>query len=135
MNENSSSDVQTTTAQAPAQTNSQPADQTKSAVTVFTASHYMQNCFLPAIQMFRGYNNRKTGYSNVDAVQPLYPGLYVLGAIPSLGKTTFAGQMADQIASTGTPVMFYSLEQSAFELYSKEVARKSMSPDTIFTAY
>ena len=124
MSDKSSSDVQTTTAQA--QPSGQPAGQAhpNPFITVHSGGNYMKNHFLQDIQTFRGYNNRKTGYSNVDSVQPLYPGLYVLGAISSLGKTTFAGQMADQIASAGTPVLFFSLEQSALELYSKSISRK-----------
>lgn len=47
-----------------------------------------------------------TGYPWMDAEQPLYPGLYVLGAISSLGKTTFLHQMGDQIAADGTPVLY-----------------------------
>lgn len=103
-----------------------PANQTQqqSNITVYSGGNYIKNHFLQDIQTFRGYINRKTGYSNLDAVQPLYPGLYVLGAISSLGKTTFAGQMADQIASAGTPVLYFSLEQSALELYSKSISRK-----------
>ncbi|MDR1537755.1 MAG: hypothetical protein LBU32_07125 [Clostridiales bacterium] len=31
----------------------------------------------------------------------LYPGLYVIGAISSLGKTTFVHQLADQLAGYG----------------------------------
>ena len=58
----------------------------------------------------------KSGYDNLDAITSLYPGLYVLGAISSLGKTTFAHQMADQIARAGHPVIFFSLEQNTLEL-------------------
>lgn len=124
MSEKSSSDVQSTTTQA--QSDNQPASktQTNPFITVHASANYINNRFLPDIQVFRGYNDRMTGYSNLDAVQALYPGLYVLGAISSLGKTTFMGQMADQIASTGTPVLFFSLEQSALELYSKSISRK-----------
>ena len=43
---------------------------------------------------FQQYKDRKTGYSNIDAKMRLYLGLYVLGAISSLGKTTFCGQLA-----------------------------------------
>ncbi len=49
----------------------------------------------------------------------LYPGLYVLGAISSLGKTTFCGQMADQLAFVGEHVLYFSLEQTRLELVTK----------------
>lgn len=65
----------------------------------------------------------KSGYLNLDAVTNLYPGLYVIGAISSLGKTTFIHQMADQMAEAGHYVLFFSLEQSTLELASKSLSR------------
>lgn len=56
----------------------------------------------------------------------LYEGLYVMGAVSSLGKTTFALQMADQIAKEGHDVMIFSLEQSADELIAKSISRQTM---------
>lgn len=65
----------------------------------------------------------KTGFANLDNIQQLCPGLYVLGAVPSLGKTTFALQLADNLASAGTTVLFFSLEQGRFEILSKSISR------------
>lgn len=66
----------------------------------------------------------KTGFSGLDAeIGGLYAGLYVVGAISSLGKTTFCHQMADQIAAAGHDVLFFSLEQSRLEMVSKSLAR------------
>ena len=74
---------------------------------------------------FAAHKNRKTGFSNIDAFQrSLYPGLYVLGAISSLGKTTFVHQMVEQMAIAGEHVLYFSLEQSEFELFSKSIARR-----------
>ena len=67
--------------------------------------------------------SRKTGFENLDRITNLYPGLYVLGAISSLGKTTFACQLADQLSEAGEHVLFFSLEQSRFELVTKGLAR------------
>lgn len=66
----------------------------------------------------------------------LYPGLHVLGAASSLGKTTFILQLADQIAQGGTPsnglehkyysgrdVLFFTLEMSRTQLISKSISR------------
>lgn len=65
-----------------------------------------------------------TGYSNLDAeIGSLYPGLYVVGAVASLGKTTFCLQLADQLAESGKPVIIFSLEQSKLELITKSFAR------------
>ena len=72
---------------------------------------------------FAGNAQLKTGFSCLDQAQPLYPGLYVLGAISSLGKTSFIYQMADNIAASGTPVMYFSTEQSRLELFTKSLSR------------
>lgn len=78
----------------------------------------------------------KTGYPTLDNALGdrgypggLYPGLYFIGAISSLGKTTFSLQMADQIAATGQDVLIFSLEMSAVELMAKSISRL-----TYFTA-
>lgn len=72
----------------------------------------------------------KTGFDNLDAkAGGLYAGLYVLAAISSLGKTSFALQMADQIAEAGNDVLFFSLEQSRLELVSKSIARRTAQKD------
>ena len=75
------------------------------------------------LSRFQLYKDRKTGYENIDAKMSLYPGLYVLGAISSLGKTTFCGQMADQLAALGEHVLYFSLEQTRLELVCKGLSR------------
>lgn len=58
----------------------------------------------------------------------LYEGLYCVGAITSLGKTTLALQIADQIASrTDRRVLIFSLEMSEAELISKSISRLTLS--------
>lgn len=66
-----------------------------------------------------------TGFKKLDEVLDggLYPGLYIMGAISSLGKTTFMLQIADQIAASGTDVLYFSLEMSGPELVSKSISR------------
>ena len=75
------------------------------------------------LSRFRIFANRKTGFSNIDSHVSFYPGLYVLGAISSLGKTTFIHQMADQLVKAGEHVLFFSLEQTCLELVTKGVSR------------
>lgn len=71
-----------------------------------------------------------TGFPNLDEKSGgLYSGLYVLAAISSLGKTSLALQMADQIAAMGHDVLFFSLEQSKLEMVSKSVARYTFVKD------
>jgi len=70
-------------------------------------------------------NDVKTGFPFLDReIKGLYPGLYCLTGIPSLGKTTFATQIATQIA-TNHDVLFFSIEQGALEIVSKNLARQA----------
>ena len=66
-----------------------------------------------------------TGFSELDKELDggLYPGLYILGAISSLGKTTLLLQLADQIAAAGYDILYFSLEMAASELISKTISR------------
>ncbi len=53
----------------------------------------------------------------------MFPGLYVVGGISSLGKTAFTLQLADNIAQRGNDVIFFSLEMSKLELISRSISR------------
>lgn len=66
-----------------------------------------------------------TGFAQLDDVLGggLMPGVAVLGAVSSLGKTTLALQVADHMAADGVPVLFVTVEQSARELVAKSVCR------------
>lgn len=66
-----------------------------------------------------------TGFARLDGKLNggLHAGVYVLGAVPSLGKTSLAWQIADNIAAGGREVLFYSLEMSRLEMVSKAVSR------------
>lgn len=66
-----------------------------------------------------------TGFGNLDRVLDggLYEGLYIIGAISSLGKTTYILQMVDQIAQRGQDVLFFSLEMARTELMAKSISR------------
>jgi replicative DNA helicase len=77
----------------------------------------MNNANAPAI---------KTGFPKFD--EALGGGLragrlYGIGAITSLGKTTFALQIADNMARAGQDVLIFSLEMSRYELMGKSVSR------------
>lgn len=89
------------------------------------SEYFTSGAYTADTQDFTRWSTRRTGYSNLDNVQAMYPGLYVLGAISSLGKTTFAHQLADQLAAMGEAVLYFSLEQSRFELVSKSLSRTS----------
>ena len=69
-----------------------------------------------------------TGFKILDTLLDggLFEGLYVVGAISSLGKTTFVQQMADQIAQSGQDVLYISLEMARYELMAKSISRHTM---------
>ena len=82
------------------------------------------------IKAFIAASDVKTGFYQFDRLAGgLYPGLYVIGAISSLGKTTFVQQLADNVAAAGKPVLFFSLEMSMLELASKSISRKTAQLD------
>lgn len=66
-----------------------------------------------------------TGFKRLDAALGggLPVGLTIIGAVSSMGKTSFAVQLADQVALSGTPVLFVTCEQSARELTAKSLTR------------
>ena len=87
-------------------------------------STYLEATFTKDIERFLGFKDRKTGFENLDRqCGGLYPGLYVIGAISSLGKTTFIHQMGDQLAAAGDHVLFFSLEQNRLEMVTKSLSR------------
>lgn len=86
-------------------------------------SDYLDTRFGGEIAEFQKYKNRKTGYPNVDAVQSLYAGFMLIGGGNGSGKTTYCFQEACQIAATGVPVLYFSMEQSVLELTSKALSR------------
>ena len=53
-----------------------------------------------------------TGFDKLDKLLNggLTPDLYVLGAVSSLGKSTFLLQIAENISAGGVPVLYFSLE-------------------------
>ncbi len=72
-----------------------------------------------------------TGFGGLDSLLDggLYPGLYFVGAVSSLGKTTFCLQIADQIAQGGNDVIIFSLEMAREELIAKSLSRLTLIED------
>lgn len=66
-----------------------------------------------------------TGFSAFDRLLDggLHEGLVILGALSSIGKTTFVLQIADYIAQHGQDVLVFALEMSRNELISKSLSR------------
>ena len=69
----------------------------------------------------------QTGFPELDDALDggLYTGLYIFGGATSLGKTTFLVQLADNLAKSGTDVLFFSLAQSKKDLMSKSISRET----------
>lgn len=91
---------------------------------------YMSNgVFDKDIEYFRKYRGRKIGYSNLDKYVTLYPGLAALGGASSLGKTTFAVNLADRLLKKGETILYFSLEQLPIEITTKSLARMLIEKD------
>ena len=76
------------------------------------------------IDSLKKYANRLTGFKNIDDQQFFSPGLYVIGATPAAGKTTFCWQLLEQIAERGEDCIYCSYEMSDLELFTKTAARR-----------
>lgn len=70
-----------------------------------------------------------TGFPKLDNALDggLYEGLYFVGAISSLGKTTLCLQLMDQIAKNGNDVIIFSLEMARTELMAKSISRITLT--------
>ena len=91
---------------------------------------YLTRIMAGELEKFKQGAKRKTGFANLDEkAGGVYPGLYAVGAISSLGKTTLIHQMADQMAAQGEEVLFFSLEQSRLEMVSKSLSRLTAKKD------
>lgn len=95
-----------------------------------TVAHSLKS-FLQDIEKYKNASFFPTGFSNVDDLLDggLYAGLYIVGAISSLGKTTFCLQIADHIAKNGHDVIIFSLEMARNELIAKSLSRLSFIGD------
>lgn len=90
--------------------------------------------YLSYIQDDKQVKKARTGFNKLDNLLNggLPNGLITLGAIPSLGKTTFALQVADNMASMeNTKVLFFSLEMTRFDIISKSLSRLSYLTDEL----
>lgn len=77
------------------------------------------------LERFRNTSSKETGFTKLDQeTGGLYSGLYIVGAVSSLGKTTFIHQMADQMAERGETILYFSMEQSRAEMVSKSISRQ-----------
>lgn len=92
---------------------------------------YALKGFLERVEENRKQPFYSTGFTDLDRALDggLYPGLYIVGAISSLGKTTFCLQVADNAAQNGNDVLIFSLEMSRDEMMSKSISRETVLED------
>lgn len=87
-------------------------------------ANYLQNGFRNDLTVFQTHSKCSTGFEYLDSQSGgLYSGFYVVGAISSLGKTTFVHQIADNLAEAGKHILYFSLEQTRLELVTKSLSR------------
>ncbi len=84
--------------------------------------------FLTSIDESAFEKTISTGFDALDRELDggLHEGLYVVGAISSLGKTTLMTQIADQVAQNNIDVLIFSLEMSRMEIMAKSVSRQTL---------
>lgn len=83
--------------------------------------------FLEAIKDENLVKPIPTGFKLLDETLNggIKQGLYAIGAISSLGKTTLVHQIADNLAKDGHDVLFFSLEMDKSQMLSKSLSRLS----------
>ena len=66
-----------------------------------------------------------TGFTAFDSLLDggIGYGLYLIGALPSVGKTTLALQLVDGMAKQGHHVLYYTLDNTRKELMGKSLSR------------
>ena len=96
----------------------------RSGINMSSVAEYIRTGFFADIERTSRYSSRSTGFENLDGVQIFLPGLYVIGAKPGAGKTTFVWQMLNQLADNGEFCVYASYEMSRFELVAKTIARE-----------
>lgn len=92
-----------------------------------STDNYVQD-FLNGIADSVNTPSISTGFPILDKCLDggFYEGLYIVGAISSLGKTTLVSQIADQVASRGHDVLIFSLEMARSEIMAKSISRHTV---------
>lgn len=116
------------TAVANAENIEQEAQQARREAYLRTAAAYKLEGFINGIADSVNTPYIPTGFGKLDDVLDggLYEGLYIIGAVSSLGKTTLVMQIADQIAQEGTDIVIFSLEMASSEIMAKSISRHTL---------
>lgn len=94
----------------------------------------MDNCISDMLITIEENANRpriSTGIQKLDIALEggLLPGLHLVAAMSSLGKTTLVLQMVANMAHQGHDVIFFSLEMSRLDLFAKNISRHRFELD------
>jgi replicative DNA helicase len=84
--------------------------------------------FKKSLEYFKKENKgTETGFTELDKFLDggFHQGLYILGALSGIGKTTFILQIADHIAEKRQGVLFFSGEMNVPEIHAKSLSRLS----------
>lgn len=108
-----------------AQSGKEVVEKPSEGLKVINVGDYLsENFFDSDIAYFKKYKDRKIGFENIDKFLTLYPGVACLGGASSLGKTTFAVNIVDNLLKKGESVIYFALEQLPIELITKSLARR-----------
>lgn len=104
------------------------AQEIKKREYLHTSAAYHIEAFINGIQDSANTPYTPTGFSKLDEVLDggLYEGLYIIGAISSLGKTSWVTQVTDQMAQGGQDILIFSLEMSRAEIMAKSISRHTV---------
>ena len=97
----------------------------KEPLKIATVSDYMANGYVQELVANRDQQKIYTGFDKLDKELGghLYAGLYCIGAISSLGKSSLIAQIADNIAKQEIDVLFFALEMGKCEMLSRSLTR------------
>lgn len=93
--------------------------------TVSARSAYSKKSALSLLRDLKTSTFVSTGFSSLDKILNggFFNELHILGGVSGVGKTSFALQLADQIAEQGRDVLFFSMEMSSRILVAKSISR------------
>lgn len=106
------------------------------APKIFQINDWLVKDCMSYLERMNSYAKRSTGFKNLDELQILTPGIYLVGGTAGSGKTTFCQQLLEQLARNGEDCIYCSYEMSKDEIFMKSVARQIFHSDpfTRFTA-
>jgi replicative DNA helicase len=91
---------------------------------------YINEAFKKDLKEFKESSIYKTGFKELDErLKGVKPQTYFIGGVPSVGKTTFIYQIADNLAKQGAEVLYFNLEQPTLHLVTKSISRITAQND------